>query len=95
MAYQSISVDHHGDDQEAINLNGSSEVGIRPQNQRRIFSITLAIALIGICYYFVHHHANDVSIGNSSIISTTDSYTSKVHKQLDNGHHLPPLPTGV
>ena len=94
MSYQSISVDHHGDDQEAVNLNGGSGVGIRPQNQRRLFSITLAIALIGICYYFVHHHANDVSIGNSSSISTTDSYIPSAHKQLDNGH-LPPLPTGV
>ena len=94
MAYQSISVDHHGVDQEAINLNGSSGVGIRPQNQRRLGSISLALALIGICYYLVHYHANDGSIGNSSIIRTTDSYTSREHKQLDS-NHLPPLPTGV
>ena len=94
MAYQSISVDHHGDDQEAGNINEDRGVGIlhtRPKNKRRFFSIILASALIGICYYLVHH--NNGSIGSSSSIST-GSYTSRVHKQLDNGH-LPPLPTGV
>ena len=96
MAYQSISVDHHGDDQEAGNINegrGFGSINIRPQKQRRFLSISLAIALIGVCYYLVHHHANDGSIGNSSSIST-GSYTSRVHKQVDSGH-LPPLPTGV
>lgn len=94
MSYQSISVDHHVEDQEAINLNGGSGVGIRPQNQRRLGSICIALVLIGFCYYLVHHHSNDGSIGNSSIVSTTDSYKVRVHKQVDS-NHLPPLPTGV
>ena len=96
MAYQSISVDHRGDDQEAGHINGGSGVGIRPQNQRRLFSISFATALIGLCYFLVHHHTNDGigSIGSISSISTTDSYTSRVHKQVDS-NHLPPLPTGV
>ena len=95
MAYQSISVDHHGDDQEAVNhLNGSSGgvgVYIRPQNQRRFFSTCIALALISLCYFLVHH--NNGSISSSSIIST-DSYAPRLHKQVDSGH-LPPLPTGV